>query len=51
MTTTNTRTLDWYLECSECGSTREADGVPTVCDCGRPWLVRYPDRIHPVTDS
>jgi threonine synthase len=50
MTTTNTRTLDWYLECSECGSTREADGVPTVCDCGRPWLVRYPDRIHPVTE-
>jgi len=50
MTTTDTRTLDWYLECSECGSTREADGVPTVCDCGRPWLVRYPDRIHPVTE-
>ena len=50
MTTTNTKTLDWYLECSECGSTREADGVPTVCDCGRPWLVRYPDRIHPVTE-
>ena len=50
MTTTNTKTLDWYLECSECGSIREADGVPTVCDCGRPWLVRYPDRIHPVTE-
>ena len=50
MTTTNTATLDWYLECSECGATREADGVPTVCDCGRPWLVRYPDRVHPVTE-
>ncbi|HKP28021.1 MAG TPA: threonine synthase [Gemmatimonadales bacterium] len=50
MTTSTTKTLDWYLECSECGSTREAEGVPTVCDCGRPWLVRYPDRIHPVTE-
>ena len=25
-------------------------GVPTVCECGRPWLVRYPDRVHPVTE-
>ena len=50
MTTTNTTTLDWYLECSECGATRDAEGVPTVCDCGRPWLVRYPDRVHPVTE-
>jgi threonine synthase len=50
MTTTNATTLDWYLECSDCGATREADGVPTVCDCGRPWLVRYPDRVHPVTE-
>ena len=50
MTTTNTTTLDWYLECSDCGATREAVGVPTVCDCGRPWLVRYPDRVHPVTE-
>ena len=51
MTTTgDTAILDWYLECSECGATRAADGVPTVCDCGRPWLVRYPDRVHPVTE-
>ena len=50
MTTTNTTTLDWYLECSDCGATREAVGVPTVCDCGRPWLVRYLDRVHPVTE-
>jgi threonine synthase len=50
MTSTNTTTLDWYLECSDCGATREAVGVPTVCDCGRPWLVRYPDRVHPVTE-
>ena len=42
--------MDWYLECSECGATRGPEGVPTVCDCGRPWLVRYPDRIHPVTE-
>jgi threonine synthase len=47
---TTTATLDWYLECSECGATRDAIGVPTVCDCGRPWLVRYPDRVHPVTE-
>lgn len=43
-------TLDWFLECSECGSTRGPEGIPTVCDCGRPWLVRYPDRVHPVTE-
>lgn len=42
--------LDWYLECSECGATRAPEGVPTLCACGRPWLVRYPDRIHPVTE-
>jgi threonine synthase len=42
--------MDWHLECSECGATRGPEGVPTVCDCGRPWLVRYPDRIHPVTE-
>jgi len=43
-------TLDWYLECSECGATRGPEGVATVCDCGRPWLVRYPDRSHPITE-
>ena len=48
--TTTTTTLDWYLECSECGATRDAEGVPTVCECGRPWLVRYPARVHPVTE-
>jgi threonine synthase len=36
---------DWTLECSNCGRTRAADGLPTVCDaCGLPWLVRYPQR-------
>ncbi|MEZ4456324.1 MAG: threonine synthase [Gemmatimonadales bacterium] len=43
---------DWYLECSKCGATREADGLPTVCDaCGKPWLVRYRDRTHPATEQ
>jgi threonine synthase len=40
-------TIDWTLECSGCGATRAADGLPTVCDsCGAPWLVRY-DRPLP----
>lgn len=43
-------TLDWYLECSECSTTRGPEGVPTVCDCGRPWLVRYPNRVHALTE-
>jgi len=50
MTVTASTALDWFLECSDCGTTRGAEGVPTVCDCGRPWLVRYPARIHPVTE-
>lgn len=36
--------MDWHLECSECGVTASPEGVPTVCQCGRPWLVRYPRR-------
>ena len=36
--------MDWLLECSTCGKRRDAAGLPTVCDCGQPWLVRYPDR-------
>ncbi len=32
----------WTLECSECGRTRSAEGLPGVCeDCGSPYLVRY----------
>jgi threonine synthase len=32
----------WTLECSACGRTRDADGLPGVCEsCGRPYLVRY----------
>lgn len=42
--------FDWHLECSDCGATAPADGVATVCACGRPWLVRYPRRIHPVSE-
>ena len=43
--------MDWHLECSECGKTASADGLPTVCpDCGRPFLVRYPNRIHPTSE-
>ncbi len=39
--------MDWHLECSECGRNASADGLPSVCTaCGRPWLVRYPDRVH-----
>lgn len=43
--------MDWFLECSDCGTWAEPDGLPTVCTaCGRPWLVRYPDRSHPLSD-
>lgn len=41
---------DWHLECSECGQTEAASGLPTVCSCGRPWLVRYPQRTHSVRE-
>jgi len=33
--------LPWSLECSGCGATRSADGLPGVCACGQPYLVRY----------
>lgn len=36
--------MDWLLECPECGTTAPPVGLPTVCGCGLPWLVRYPDR-------
>ena len=37
--------MDWHLECSDCGHTASADGLPTVCEkCGRPYLVRYDGR-------
>jgi threonine synthase len=34
-------TPPWLLECSACRETRSADGLPTVCHCGQPYLVRY----------
>lgn len=40
-------TPDWTLECSECSATATAAGLPSVCECGRPWLVRYAPREHP----
>ncbi len=39
--------MDWILECHACGATSSPDGLPTVCGCGHPWLVRYPDRRAP----
>jgi threonine synthase len=36
--------MDWRLECSSCAATREPAGLPSVCECGQPWLVRYPAR-------
>src|SRR5207247_6622442 len=33
--------LPWSLECSGCGATRNAAGLPGVCGCGQPYLVRY----------
>ncbi|MGH7701993.1 MAG: threonine synthase [Gemmatimonadales bacterium] len=42
--------MDWTLECSACGATRGPGGLPTVCDCGQPWLVRYPSRHPTLTD-
>ncbi|HEU5262257.1 MAG TPA: threonine synthase [Gemmatimonadales bacterium] len=34
-------TVSWSLECSGCGKTRSADGLPALCECGQPYLVRY----------
>ena len=36
--------MDWILECSSCSATRSPEGLQSVCSCGRPWLVRYPNR-------
>lgn len=41
--------MDWILECSGCSRVGDPEGLPTLCpDCGQPWLVRYPDRRHPI---
>jgi threonine synthase len=42
--------MDWILECSACDATRDPAGLPTVCECGQPWLVRYPARHPTLTD-
>ncbi len=42
---------DWYLDCPECGATAVPEGASGLCNaCGSPWLVRYVDRIHPMTE-
>ncbi|NOT08621.1 MAG: threonine synthase [Gemmatimonadales bacterium] len=33
--------MDWYLECSLDGRRVDPAGLPTVCECGQPLLVRY----------
>ncbi|MFN2317576.1 MAG: threonine synthase [Gemmatimonadales bacterium] len=38
------------LSCSECGLVAPPDGLPTVCTCGRPWLVRYPGRTFSLAE-
>src|SRR5207245_1549777 len=43
--------LPWSLQCSACGKTRSADGLPTVCECGGPYLVRYPTAPGPEAKS
>ena len=40
--------LPWSLECSACLHTRDADGIPGVCEkCGQPYLVRFAARPPP----
>lgn len=36
--------MDWMLSCAACGAVDSPEGLKTVCSCGQPWLVRYPDR-------
>ncbi|MEO8200275.1 MAG: threonine synthase [Gemmatimonadota bacterium] len=42
--------MDWILECSACGNTESPEGLKTVCACGQPWLVRYPERSFTIRD-
>lgn len=40
--------LPWTLECSGCGATRGAEGLPGVCTaCGQPYLVRHGPAPNP----
>ena len=36
--------IDWILECPACQATKAPGGLDSVCACGHPWLVRYPER-------
>lgn len=36
--------MDWILECPACHATKAPQGLDSVCACGHPWLVRYPER-------
>lgn len=50
----NPTSMDWVLKCSECDAQAAPDGLPSVCACGRPWLVTYPSRLgssEPIRDS
>jgi threonine synthase len=42
--------MDWILKCSSCARTTAPEGLPSVCSCGRPWLVRYPERRITIHD-
>lgn len=50
MTIAEAVVADWILECTACGASRGPEGLPGVCDCGEPWLVRYPSRAQTVVD-
>ncbi|MBI2402122.1 MAG: threonine synthase [Gemmatimonadetes bacterium] len=40
--------MDWTLHCSECDTSADPGGLPTVCPaCGAPWLVRLAQRPDP----
>lgn len=36
--------IDWILACPACGATKRPEGLDSVCACGSPWLVEYPER-------
>lgn len=41
---------DWILSCPACGAEQSPEGLPTLCACGHPWLVRYPTRTYALAD-
>lgn len=36
--------IDWILECPACDTTQVPEAIDSLCACGSPWLVRYPER-------